>query len=175
MNSHDTNSNAASGSNTSQTRKIKDIFLQPLKDVLKRTSAGSNSSSVSPSEQTIQNPGIFTPHGIWGLKLTPDDITALINSPILSNGERIALKTYTQTSGTANNMNNNIPLTDAVTYATIKSEETPPKEHYFYAYQQNEGGLWFSTMVVPSVERAKHSLTYLTVPIHRKKLCCVML
>lgn len=72
-------------------------------------------------------------------------------------------------------MNDNIPIKDFTTYAVIKSEETPPKEHYFYAYQQSESGMWFNTILAESKEQAAHSLNYLTKPIYRKKLCCVML
>ncbi len=157
-------------------RKIKDIFLPKRGDVLKRIYAGLNSSSVSSQKQTTQSPGMFTPLGISDLKLMEKDITTLLNSPMLSNGEQIALKTYTQTSGTANNMNDNLTINDTgITYAVIKNEEAPPREHFFYAYQQSEGGMWFNTILAESKEQAAHSLTYLTKPIHRKKLCCVML
>ena len=119
---------------------------------------------------------MFTPLGISDLKLTEKDITALINSPILSNGEQIALKTYMLTSGTVNNMNDNLITNDTgITYAVIKNEEAPPREHFFYAYQQSEGGMWFNTILAESKDQAAHSLTYLTKPIHRKKLCCVWL
>jgi hypothetical protein len=176
VNSHDTKSRKRSGSNTSLLKKINAIFHPKLDDVPKPTSAGSNSSSVSSQKQTTQSPGMFMPLGISDLKLTEKDITALINSPILSNGEQTALKTYTQTSGTANNMNDNLTINDTgITYAVIKNEEAPPREHFFYAYQQSEGGMWFNTILAESKDQAAHSLTYLTKPIHRKKLCCVML
>ena len=72
-------------------------------------------------------------------------------------------------------MNDNLTPSEPITYAVIKSEETPPKEHYFYAYQQSESGMWFNTILAESKEQAAHSLNYLTKPIYRKKLCCVWL
>lgn len=176
VNSPDTNSSAASGSNTSLTRKIKDIFLQKRGAVLKRIYAGLNSNSACSSESSIQNPGMFTPHGISDLKLTPDDITALINSPILSNGERSALKTYTQTSGTANDMNAIAitPEINPIVYAIAKDEDAEqPKYYYFIAYQFRLGGNWYTTNIYLKEEEARAAAS--DKAILRKKLCCVRL
>ena len=171
VNSPDTNSSVQSGSNTSLLKKIKDIFLRPQGAVLKRIYAGLNSDSALPSALITHSQGMFTPHGISALKLSRDEITTLIDSPILSNNERTALQTYIQNSETANDMNT---TTDkGVTYASAREEANVPKEHYFYCYKYSMHGSWFSTMLYDTPEKAAESIT--DKAIIRTKLCCVVL
>ena len=171
VNSPDINSSAASGSNTSLMKKIAAIFQPKRGAVLRRIYAGLRSNSASPSASKIQTQGTFTPHGISDLKLSRDEITTLLHSPLLSDNERKDLQTYTQTSGTVNDMST---TTDkGVTYASAREEVNPPKEHYFYCYKYSMNGAWFSTMLYDTPEKASESVT--DKAIIRTKLCCVVL
>jgi hypothetical protein len=116
---------------------------------------------------------MFTLHGILDLKLSRDEITTLMHSPLLSDNERKDLKTYIQTSETANDMNPKIPNNEGVTYASSKDQEPPPKEHYFYAYKHRPGGSWFTTTLYRTPEEAHAAL--LEKDPARKKLCCIVI
>ena len=94
VNSHDIKSNAASGANISLMRKIRDIFQPKRGAVLRRIYAGLNSNSALSKKQETQIRETFTPHGISDLRLSPGEITTLINSPLVSDKERKDLTTY---------------------------------------------------------------------------------
>lgn len=94
VNSHDIKSNPASGASISLMRKIRDIFPKKRGAVLRRIYAGLNSNSASSKKQETQIHETFTPHGISDLKLSPGEITSLINSPLVSDKERKDLTTY---------------------------------------------------------------------------------
>lgn len=165
VNSHAIKSNTQSGSNTSLTRKIRDIFLFTPKDVLERIYAGLNSSYVSSKKQTIQTHGMFTPRGISDLRLTPAEITLLINSQTISDKERTDLQTYMKTTET---------ISDPITHATVIEEQhAPPRKYYFYCYQYSMNGEWFSTMLYNTPEEVLADIT--DTGIVHKKLCCIVL
>ena len=175
VNSPDTNSNAACGSNTSLLRKIKDMFLRRPDAVPERISAGSSSSSVSPSEQIIQTPKISMPPGTWAL---PDMLNTDTHSANSLHAYKIG-PSVSQTSTTASEITNspmeNNPPTSIEPITSVDTLDTPRREYFFYAYQLSENGMWFSTMLGRSPQEAKESLSYIKFPIHQKKLCCVML
>jgi hypothetical protein len=170
-NSLDTNLKNPYGSNTSLLKKIIDIFRPRRGAVLRRIYAGLNSDSVSPSASRTHSQGMFTPHGILDLKLSPAEIITLIESQTISNEERNALITYMKSIETTSDMKT--PDNEGVTYASSKDQEPPPKEHYFYAYKYSTKGSWFSTMLYDTPEKAKESLD--ETGIIRTKLCCVVL
>ena len=94
VNSHDTKSNPASGASISLMRKIRDIFRPKRGAVLRRIYAGLSSKSASSKKQETQTHETFTSHGIADLRLSPGEITSLINSPLVSDKERKDLTTY---------------------------------------------------------------------------------
>ena len=94
VNSHDIKSNAASGSNTSLMKKIRDIFQPKRGAALKRIYAGLKSNSASSKKQETQIQRMFTPHGISDLKLSPGEISTLTDSQITSEKDRKDLVTY---------------------------------------------------------------------------------
>lgn len=165
VNSLDTKSNAASGSNTSLMRKIRDIFQPKRGAVLRRIYAGLNSSYVSSKKQTIQTRGMFTLPGILDLQLTLAEITLLLNSLSLSDKERKDLQTYMKTTEITSE-----PITNAT---VVEEQHAPPKNHYFYCYQYSFSGAWFSTMLHNTAEEAFEDMT--DTGIVHKKLCCVVL
>ena len=171
VNSPDIKSNAASGSNTSLLKKIRDIFPKKRGAVLKRIYAGLNSGSVSPSASRIHNQGMFTPHGISDLKLSPGEIMTLIDSPLTSEKDRKDLITYMKSIETTNDMKTTEDT--GITYASSKDQEPPPKEHYFYAYKYKPAGLWFTTTLYSTPEEAHDAL--LEKNPARKKLCCIVI
>jgi hypothetical protein len=116
---------------------------------------------------------MFTPHGISDLKLSPGEITTLIDSPLTSEKDRKDLVTYTQSSETVNDMIAKTSNNEGVTYASAREEVNPPKEHYFYCYKYSMNGAWFSTMLYDSPAKAAESMT--DKAIIRTKLCCVVL
>ena len=165
VNSHAIKSNAPSGGSISLTRKICAMFQQKRGAALRRIYAGLNSSSVSPKEPSIQTHEMFTPRGILDLRLTPAEITLLLNSQAISDKERTDLQTYMKTIETPS---------DNVTHATVeKLEQAPPKKHYFYAYQYSFNGAWFSTMLHYTPEEAFNDMR--DSGIVHKKLCCIVL
>ena len=165
VNSHAIKSNAPSGDSISLTRKICAMFQQKRGAALRRIYAGLNSSSVSPKAPSIQTHEMFTPRGILDLRLTPAEITLLLNSQAISDKERTELQTYMKTTETTS---------DNVTHATIVEEEqAPPKKHYFYAYQYSFNGAWFSTMLHYTPEEAFNDMR--DSGIVHKKLCCIVL
>lgn len=165
VNSHAIKSNAPSGDSISLTRKICAMFQQKRGAALRRIYAGLNSSSVSPKAPSIQTHEMFTPRGILDLRLTPAEITLLLNSQAISDKERTDLQTYMKTTETTS---------DNVTHATIVEEEqAPPKKHYFYAYQYSFNGAWFSTMLHYTPEEAFNDMR--DSGIVHKKLCCIVL
>jgi hypothetical protein len=94
VNSHDTKSNPASGASISLMRKMLGIFPKKRGAVLKRIYAGLSSTSVVSKKYKTQIQGMFTSHGIADLRLSPGEITTLINSPLVSDKERKDLTTY---------------------------------------------------------------------------------
>lgn len=62
---------------------------------------------------------------------------------------------------------------DNATKATVT--DPPRQTYYFYAYQFNEGGMWYNTILSPTPEEAKKSLVYVTKPTIQQKLCFVCL
>lgn len=118
---------------------------------------------------------MFTPRGISDLKLTRDEIITLINSPLTYAQDQKDLQTYIQTSGTANDMNNDSMNSNInpITYASVRDEDNTPKEHYFYAYKHKSNGLWFTTILYPTPQEAFDAL--LDKDPARKKLCCIVL
>ena len=171
VNSPDIKSNAASGSNTFLLKKIAAIFPKRRGAVLKRIYAGLNSDSVSPSASRIHNQGMFTPHGISDLKLSPGEIMTLIDSPLTSEKDRKDLITYMKSIETTNDMKTTEDT--GITYASSKDQEPPPKEHYFYAYKYKPAGLWFTTTLYSTPEEAHDAL--LEKNPARKKLCCIVI
>jgi hypothetical protein len=179
-NSPDINSNAASGSNTSLTKKIRDIFPLKRGAVLKRIYAGLNSNSASSKKQTTQAQRMFTPHGISDLKLTHDEVMTLINSPQTSGQDRKDLQTYTQTSGTANETKNMNPIEitpniDPTVYAFVKEDSLTqqPQMHYFIAYQFRLDGAWYATNLYTDKEQAQKAAG--DKAIVRKRVCAIWL
>lgn len=172
VNSQDTNSSAQSGASISLLKKIAAIFQPKRGAVLRRIYAGLNSDFASPSERTLQIQGMFTPHGISDLKLSPGEIMTLIDSPLTSEKDRKDLITYTQSSEIINDMSAT-PNNEGVTYATAREEANPPREYYFYCYKYSMNGTWFSTMLYDSPAKAAESMT--DKAIIRTKLCCVVL
>ncbi len=172
VNSQDTNSSAQSGASISLLKKIAAIFQPKRGAVLRRIYAGLNSDFASSKKQKIQIQGMFTPHGISDLKLSPGEITTLIDSPLTSEKDRKDLITYTQSSEIINDMSAT-PNNEGVTYATAREEANPPREYYFYCYKYSMNGTWFSTMLYDSPAKAAESMT--DKSIIRTKLCCVVL
>ena len=173
VNSHAIKSSAQSGASISLLKKIAAIFQPKRGAVLRRIYAGLNSDSVSLNKQKTQIQGMFTPHGISDLKLSPGEITTLIDSPLTSEKDRKDLVTYTQSSETVNDMIAKTSNNEGVTYASAREEVNPPKEHYFYCYKYSMNGAWFSTMLYDSPAKAAESMT--DKAIIRTKLCCVVL
>ena len=172
VNSHDINSSAQSGASISLLKKIAAIFPKKRGAVLRRIYAGLNSDFASLNKQKIQIQGMFTPHGISDLKLSPGEITTLIDSPLTSEKDRKDLITFMKNTETANDMSatsNN----EEITYASSKDQEPPPKEHYFYAYKYKPSGLWFTTTLYSTPEEAHDAL--LEKNPARKKLCCIVI
>ena len=165
VNSHAIKSNAPSGDSISLTRKICAMFQQKRGAALRRIYAGLSSSSASPKEPSIQTREMFTPRGILDLRLTPAEITLLLNSQALSDKERTDLQTYMKTIETTSE----IPINATVE----KLEQAPPKKHYFYAYQYSFNGAWFSTMLHYTPEEAFNDMR--DSGIVHKKLCCIVL
>jgi hypothetical protein len=170
-NSLDTNLKNPYGNNTSLLKKIIDIFRPRRGAVLRRIYAGLNSDSVSPNASRTHSQGMFTPHGILDLKLSPAEITTLIESQTISNEERNGLITYMKSIETTSDMKT--PDNEGVTYASSKDQEPPPKEHYFYAYKYKPTGLWFTTTLYSTPEEAHDAL--LEKNPARKKLCCIVI
>jgi hypothetical protein len=104
VNSHDTKSNPASGASISLLKKIAAIFQPKRGAVLRRIYAGLNSDFASSKKQKTQIQGMFTPHGISDLKLSPGEITTLIDSPLTSKKDRKDLVTYMKHLGIANDI-----------------------------------------------------------------------
>lgn len=173
VNSHDTNSSDQSGASISLLKKMLAIFQPKRGAVLRRIYAGLNSDFASPSERTLQIQGMFTPHGISDLKLSPGEIMTLIDSPLTSEKDRKDLITYTQSLETINDMTAKTSNNEGVTYATAREEANPPREYYFYCYKYSMNGTWFSTMLYDSPAKAAESMT--DKAIIRTKLCCVVL
>ena len=171
MNSPDINLNAASGASISLLKKMLAIFPKRRGAVLKRIYAGLNSGSVSPSASRIRNQGMFMPHGISDLKLSPGEIMTLIDSPLTSEKDRKDLITYMKSIETTNDMS--ATEDTGITYASSKDQEPPPKEHYFYAYKYKPTGLWFTTTLYSTPEEAHDAL--LEKNPARKKLCCIVI
>ncbi len=165
VNSHAIKSNAPSGDSISLTRKICAMFQQKRGAALRRIYAGLNSSSASPKAPSIQTREMFTPRGILDLRLTPAEITLLLNSQAISDKERTDLQTYMKTT----EITSEIPINATV----IKKEQAPPKKHYFYAYQYSMNGQWFSGMLHATPQEALKDITDNSI-IH-KKLCCIVL
>lgn len=167
VNSPDTNSSDQSGASISLMKKIRDIFLPRRGAVLRRIYAGSNSSSVSSKKQEILTQGMFTPPGISGLKLSPGEITTLLSYPKLSDKDRKDLITSMKTLETTNNMKDQNNITNATVI------NPPTKEHYFYAYRWSEDGIWSTTLLYDTPEKALAALK--DSGVVQKKLCCITL
>ena len=108
---------------------------------------------------------MFTPRGISDLRLTPAEITLLLNSHAISDKERTDLQTYMKTTEITSE-----PITNAT---IVEEQHAPPKKHYFYCYQYSFSGAWFSTMLHNTPEDAFEDMTDTGIVL--KKLCCIVL
>ena len=167
VNSPDTNSSDQSGASISLMKKIRDIFLPKRDAAPKPTCVGWSSSSVSLNGKEILTQGMFTPPGISGLKLSPGEITTLLSYPKLSDKDRKDLITSMKTLETTNNMKEQNNITNATVI------NTPTKEHYFYAYRWSEDGIWSTTLLYDTPEKALAALK--DSGVVQKKLCCITL
>lgn len=66
---------------------------------------------------------------------------------------------------------NNMKEQNNITNATVIN--TPTKEHYFYAYRWSEDGIWSTTLLYDTPEKALAALK--DSGVVQKKLCCVVL
>lgn len=66
---------------------------------------------------------------------------------------------------------NNMKEQNNITNATVINP--PTKEHYFYAYRWSEDGIWSTTLLYDTPEKALAALK--DSGVVQKKLCCITL